>query len=331
MATRLRLVSLALAVGMAAASAPAGPPVEPARPPQATRPAAAPSGPILPLPELATAPAAMPAPPAASVREALDYDADEKTILADVQDGDGTLSTPALQVLLRRAAMLPPLKEALPEADRPGVGNLWREPERYRGRLVSVEGLYAGERDYTGELVPSRRWRGSVHGVLLIETHAGRRRSILLLKPGRLADRWRPGRRVTGAGLFYKLVRLPVSRDGSEELTDYAVIVGAPVSTASPGRVSTIPWEVVAMFGLVFLLLFGFFYLRRRMGRRPGGAPAEYRPLRAGPGGAGGAEAPTDAEADEVDEELRRQVAAYRAEHPELEERDDAPPPHDHG
>jgi hypothetical protein len=132
--------------------------------------------------------------------------------------------------------------------------------------------------------------------------------------------------RVRLAGLFYKLVTLPEDPEaGDRSVTHlYPVIVAKTVHGASSGGG---PWpaSLSLFFGVVVILLLIFAMLRRHGGRRlPGGAPT-YRPTYAEE--EFGQPPPTageQADTEEIDEELRRQVEAYRAERRQAGEDEDA-------
>ena len=270
-------------------------------PPPATGPATAP----------ATRPALLPIVAAGSVEQALRYTDEEKTILADVHDRDGTLSTPALYLLLRRAQMLPAGRGALTEADRPNPRNLWRRPADYRGRLVRLEGRYLGQDDWSAQATPTRWWgtRG-VWLVYLVETETGDAGRIMVMLPRKPPVNLRVGHRLQVAGLFYKVVELP-GRDDPSQKKRYPVIAAQALFRPGGGAGGAgIPPQALLMFALVVLLLVGFFLLRRRTSRRPARAGKEYTPLRH--------EDADDAEQEPepVDPELIRQVREYQAEHP---------------
>ncbi|MDY7010406.1 MAG: hypothetical protein SVV80_06590 [Planctomycetota bacterium] len=255
---------------------------------------------------------------AETVEDALAYSDDEKIILDDVRDGDGQLSRPALYIMLRRARMLPGVDKTLEEAERPNPKDFWREPERYRGRLVRVKVRYGGRTTaWTENVTPTRWWgRRDVWMVdVLVESEKTKpptyRRVLAVMghePPKNLLDR----QPLELVGIFYKLARL---REDAEEgdpdiMNEYPVIVaGALFAAPSPGE-NGFQWGAVLMIVAAMVMLFVFMLLRRSVSRRRAAGRREYPPMRPDDS-AGGAEA---GPMEEVNEELRRQVESYQAE-----------------
>lgn len=251
----------------------------------------------------------MPIAAAESVRDALAFSAEEREILKDVRDGDGQLDTPALYVLLRRAAMLPAGQRTLTEAEEPNPKSLWTEPQRYRARLVRVSGRRVGPvEDWSDQVTPTRWWGSRGVHVLYLKV-PGAEEPLMVYVTARPAEKL--PERVRIAGLFYKLVTLPERAETGDPSRTHAypvLVAGTVHALRSPWGV---PAEAAIMLGVVLALVVVFMLLRRA-GRRA--APAErapYRPRR--PEHA--ADAPTDTAGqppDEVDAELRRQVEQFR-------------------
>ncbi|OPX22941.1 MAG: hypothetical protein B1H04_04330, partial [Planctomycetales bacterium 4484_123] len=280
--------------------------------PATPRPAATAPSPPLEL-ALPTQPAPKPIIPARTVQEALAYDRSERAILEDVRDRDGQLDSLALSVLLRRAAMLPAGPAALAEADRPNVKNLWREPGRYRGRLIRIEGAFIHQQDWSRYASPTSYYAGPVYMVHLRELATGEFRPLIVMLPYPPPERIAQGRRIRLAGLFYKLVTLPEdpATGGDPAKThEYPVIIARDLGLRGWVPSSTMPTPVLLLVGLVVLLLVVFVFIWRRAARVRRRGP-EYKPLRfeAGPVEGNGAE-----QAGDVDERLVREVQAYRRE-----------------
>lgn len=267
----------------------------------------------------ASAPATRPELPpivqAATAAEALKYTLVEAIILADVEDR-GEFDIPALYVLLRRAEMLPEGRAVLDQADRPNLLNLWSSPERYRGQLIHVSGRYAGRvTDLTQTASRTLRWpypRGVWAMDVIVEF--GRdvppRRMVVVMgrEPPKGLAKYQP---VEFAGIFLKRATLPEDTDYSDPAVkkEYAVIVARRAYTvaAPPGRV---PVMFYVVFGLVVVLLLAFILLRRKIGRAAPKAGG-YRPARFEDARRGAEE--SQAAAEDVDEDLRREVADYLA------------------
>lgn len=258
------------------------------------------------LPEAEPQPQPLSIAPAAGVEEALRYTDEERIILDDINIRDASLDTAALPVLLCRAQMLPTDRSILTEADRPNLKNLWREPQRWRYRLVRVEGKFQLLENFRAK--PSRRWgTRAVYVLHLVETQTGQNRRLIIMLTRKPAGEMRRDQRIELAGIFYKLARLSDSRESPEtaELVDFPVLVAGAVFDAGAGDAGlSLPPKVVATIAVVVLLLVVFILLRVRLGRRP--APGgRYKPLRS--------ERVAEAgnEDNAVDEELRRQVRAF--------------------
>jgi len=289
--------------------------------PAGTQPASAPGW--ADLMASASRPAGLHVQPAATVDEALAYTEGEKTILADVLDRNGQYDTPALGVLLHRAAMLPIDREVLfPEADRPSMKKLWAEPERYRGRLVWVEGRYQTDGDFSNRVKQTARWAGRVHQVLLIETESGDGGHLLILMPGEHQIRAGKYQRLAAGGIFYKTARLPggfTMPDGKviDVENEYAFVVAPRLYSSAGGQdgwLSRVPASVVIIFIVVVLLLAGFFVLKRRLGQAGRGKPmhSDYMPLRFEDAADG--EDVDEVEDGPVDPELVREAQAFKGE-----------------
>ena len=287
----------------------------------ASRPAATARAPLdIRLP---TQPVPKPIVPAKSVQEALAYDQAERAILEDVCDGDGQLDSLALSVLLRRAAMLPAGPAALAEADRPNVKNLWREPARYRGRLIRIEGAFIHQQDWSRYASPTSYYSGPVYMVHLQELATGEFRPLIVMLPYPPPERIIQGRRIRLGGLFYKLVTLPEdpATGGDPNKTHkYPVIIARDLGLRGWVPSSTMPTPVLLLVGLVVLLLVVFVFIWRQAARARRRGP-EYKPLRfeAGPVEGDGA-----GQAGDVDQRLVREVQAYRRESGQADEGADA-------
>jgi len=282
--------------------------VAPARQQPATEPF------VIPLPPR-TQPALRPIEKAKTVEEALAYTESERTILADVRDRDGQLDAQALGVLLRRAEMLPDGPQPMKEADRPNVKNFWKEPAAYRGKLVVVEGVFVQARDWSGRFAATRWWgtRGACR-LELQELATGEHRALMVMLTRRPPADLRQGRRLRFAGLFYKLLALPQAEGtgGLPQTGEYPVIVASSVYGAPGGAAALIPRQAYWLLGAILALLAVFMFLLRAARRRERPA-ARYRPLRFEEVADRPAKAQEDA-AEAVDEELIRQVQAFKQE-----------------
>ena len=267
----------------------------------------------------ASAPASRPELPpivqAETAAEALEYDHGEATILADVEDR-GEFDIPALYVLLRRAEMLPEDTTVLEQADRPNLLNLWTSPGRYRGQLIHVSGRYAGRAtDLTQAAGRTLRWPyprpvWAMDVIVEFGRDVPPRRMVVVMgrqPPKGLAK----DQRVQFAGIFLKRATLPEDAGYGDPAVkkEYAVIVARQAYTvaAPPGRV---PVMFYVVFGLVVVLLVAFILLRRKIGRAAPKAGG-YRPARFEDARRGAEE--SQAAAEDVDEDLRREVADYLA------------------
>ena len=254
---------------------------------------------------------------AETVEEALAYSDDEKIILDDVSDGDGQLSTPALYIMLRRAQMLPEGDKTFEEAERPNPKDFWREPERYRGRLVRVKVRYGGRAElWTKNVTPTRWWgRRDVWMVdVLVEAEKAKpptyRRMLVVMghePPKNLSNR----QPLELVGIFYKLAKLREdAKEGDpNKKNEYPVIVAGALFVPLPGE-DSFQWGAVLMIIAVMVMLFVFIRLRRSVSRRRAAGRREYKSMRPDDSAAGAAAGP----AEEMNEELRRQVESYRAE-----------------
>ncbi len=261
-----------------------------------------------------TRPVTMSADPAQTVEQALAYSDHEKIALADVSDFDGQVNGVALSILLRRAAMLPKGKAAAEEADRPNLKNLWRSPADYRGRLIQVEGLYAGRQDWSAATSPTTYYSGPVHMVLLQEEATGARRGIMVMMPVRPPEGILPGRKVSVAGLFYKVATRMVNDDPGKT-ADYAVIVAPGLSTRVPGAEGgkRIPLPLIIFGAAVVVLLYVFRFIWKRSRSRPA-AEGGYKPRRSEETMDVQKEAPAEPETPDgdVDEDLIRQAEDFK-------------------
>ena len=307
----IRLCALLAVVSVALGSLTAGP--------AGTQPASAPGW--AELMASASQPAGLRIQPAATVDEALAYTEAEKTILADVLDRNGQYDTPALGVLLHRAAMLPADRDVLlPEADRPSMKKLWAEPERYRGRLVWVEGNYQADGDFSNRVKQTVRWAGRVHQVLLIETESGDGGHLLILMPGEHKIRAGKYQRLAAGGVFYKTARLPggFTMPGGKVIDveqEYAFVVAPRLYSSisdDGGWLSRVPASVVIIFVIVVVLLAGFFVLKRRLTQAGRGKPmhSDYKPMRFEDAADG--EEIDEVEDGPVDPELVREAQAFK-------------------
>jgi hypothetical protein len=300
--------------------------------PADTHPAAAPAtGPsdVLPPTLPATRPTFEEILPARTVEEALDYTEDEEIILSDVALDDDWDSA-ALYVLLRRAAMLPTGREVLQRADRPYLKNLWDEPDRYRGRLVRLEGRYTGKTENKTDLARrTHRWPYPrpvwiVHVSLPVPGGEAVDRWPALVIMGRRPPELKMGQRVEMAALFYKIVRLE-KESGTLVKGEYPVFVAREIlpPRSEEGGVPLLSYLIA---GLIAVLLLAFYFLKTRARRaKIQRADHGYRPLRF--------ELPpeeaeqTESDPEQLDPELRKQAGDYLREHPEeAKDRDEDEP-----
>jgi len=308
-----RRVRIALAAATAVLLTAAVPALH-AQPGSATATATAPTAdPIDTIPTSPAWAASQPIRPAKTIDEALAYTDKERTAFADVRDGDGQLDGVALSILLRRAAMLPTGRDIREDADRPSPPNLWRRPADYRARFIAIEGLYSGRMDMSNSVAPTALYAGPVYGVLLTEDFTGEGRPILVVMSQEPPDR-RKRAKITVAGLFYKVARLPVG-DGGDQTADYAVVVarGLYRPGAGAGFDIPLPMKILAAAIVALLVLFLVVWRRARSGAT---RKSEYKSLRfedAAEGPAGRPAEPEEAEeSGEVDEDLIRQAEEFR-------------------
>ncbi len=250
---------------------------------------------------------------AETVEDALAYSDDEKIILDDVSDGDGQLSTPALYIMLRRAQMLPAGDKTLEEAERPDPKDFWREPERYRGRLVRVEVRYGGRTEPWGNVTPTRWWgRRDVWMVdVLVEVEKTKpptyERMLVVMghEPPKNLSKRQP---LEVVGIFYKLAKLHKDAETGDpgKKNEYPIIVAGALFAPQSGK-DNFQWGAVLMIIAIMVMLFIFMRLRRSVSRQRVAGRHEYKPMRPDDF-AGSAQAGSDEEV----EELRRQVEAYQ-------------------
>ena len=312
--TAILCIFLFLHAGSAPAMAPPETDKSPGSQPAAKQPTTMPWSPTLPSDDHKV----MPITRAQTVEGALAYSDDEKIILDDVGDGDGQWSTPALYIMLRRAEMLPSGDKTLEEAERPNPKDFWREPGRYRGRLVRVDVRYGGRvTPWTENITPTRWWgRRNVWLVdVLVEAEKTKpptyERMLVVMghePPKKLLDR----QRLELVGIFYKLAKLreDAGEGDPNKKNDYPVIVAGALFPPRSGE-DSFQWGSVLMILAVMVMLFVFMRLRRSVSRRRAADRREYKPVRPEDSAAAGAKA---GPVEEVDEELRRQVESYRAE-----------------
>lgn len=261
--------------------------------------------------------AAAPITRAETVEDALAYSDDEKIILGDVRDGDGQLSTPALYIMLRRARMLPAGDKTFGGVDQPDPKGFWREPKRYRGRLVRVEVRYGGRAElWTKNITPTRWWgRRDVWMVdVLVEAEKTKpptyRRMLVVMghePPKNLLKR----QRLELVGIFYKLARLreDAATGDPAKRNEYPVIVAGSLSAAPGPGEDGLQWVAGLMIFAVMAMLFVFMFLRRKVSRQRAAGRRQYHPMRSDES-AGASQAGL---AEGVDEELCRQVESYQA------------------
>jgi len=250
---------------------------------------------------------------AETVAKALAFDEDERTILEDVKDGDTKLNMDALYVLLRRAEMLPEGPETFEEAEQPNPKSFWTEPQRYhdggRPRLVRVAGsLYSRPTDWSEEVKPTRWWGTRPVYVLYLKA-AGMPEPVLVFLTRKPPEKL--PRQLQVAGLFYKVVRRPENPETGDPDTEhlYPVIVAKEIFQA--GAPGGLPFQSVLIVVLVVVLLAAFFLVRRWLGRTPARSPGRHESMpAAGEDRRGGQD---EADSEEVDEQLRREVEAFRA------------------
>lgn len=293
---------LAAVAASAVAPAPAG------GQPAATSPAT-PEG-ILGVEPLYEPPAVLPAEPAGSVDAALDWTGEERELLSAVADGEHLLEPPAVYVLLRRAAMLPPGLEPLERADAVPMANLLRRPRDYRGRLVRMDlELYDIERwDAARVTEPwwGRRpvWRARAHD-------PRSRRSVILLlaeKPDRFPVDAPVGQApVRVAGLFCGTLvqETDAAADPAQPRREYPVLVIDRFYPPADASARSLPARQIALVVLVAGMLVVFYFLRRSVARRRKPAAVRPRPAEA-------AEPPPD---EPVDPDLVHQMQDYQARH----------------
>jgi hypothetical protein len=272
----------------------------------------------------------MPIKQALTVQEALAYSPQEKTILDDYRFDpnhvDDQLNTPALYVLLRRVMMLPPAHDVLESADRVSPSNLWKDPQRYRGQLIRVEGLFADSEarpimDWSGNAIPTKWWGAREIFVGDVEVFRAKDdpQPILVFMAERPADRFPLGQKVEVVGLFYKVVELPENDQTGDRSKKhlYPVFVARTIYPAGgmgagPVDAPSLLWSLIGL-GVVMMAVI-FFMLRKRVAifkradtqRRPFG-PLSFEQLRA--------KYPDEEEDGPVDEDLIQQAKAYRQQH----------------
>ena len=281
----------------------------------------------------ATGPAMPPIVEAATATEALEYTSAEAVILADVEDR-GEFDIPALYVLLRRAEMLPEAAAVLDQADRPNLLNLWTRPKRYRGQLIHVAGRYAGRAtDLTQTAGRTLRWPyprpvWAMDVIVEFGRDVPPRRMVVVTgrEPPKALAKYQP---VQFAGIFLKRATLDEEAEYGDPAvkSQYPVIVARRAYTvaAPPGRV---PVMFYVMFSLVAVLLVGFMLLKRKIaGAAPKGGA--YRPARFEDARRAAEE--SQAAAEEVNEDLRREVADYLARREKQAEEDNGKDAKDSG
>ena len=280
----------------------------------------------------ATRPKLPPILQARTAAEALDYDEAEAIILADVEDRGG-FDIAALYVLLRRAEMLPEGREVLEQADQPNLGNLWTSPGRYRGQLIRVNGRYAGRvTDLTQTASRTLRWpypRAVWAMDIMVEFGRNvppRRMVVVMGRPPPGLAKYEP---VEFAGIFLKRASLPEDPDaGDPEVKNYYPVIVARRAYAVAAGGGGVPTMFYVMFGLVAVLLVAFILLRRKIAGA-GARARGYRPLRFEDARRGAEQG--QAAAEEVDEELRREVESYLAERDKLVEEENGKDTEDTG
>ncbi len=321
--TVLCVVSAAVVVAMVCSPAPAMAPPDADKSadskPAAKRPA---TSPWLPAGDREPGPITR----AETVEEALAYSKDEKIVMDDVSD-DGQLSTPALYVLLRRAQMLPEGNKTLEEAERPNPKDFWREPKRYRGRLVRLEVRYGGRVEpWTKNITPTRWWgRRDVWMVdVLVEAEKTKpptyRRMLVVMghEPPKNLSKRQP---LEVVGIFYKLARLREDTQTGDpnKKNEYPVIVAASLFVPQSDK-HGFPWLATLMITVVMVMLFVFMRLRRSVARQRAAGRHRYKPMRPDDSAATRlSSSKSDAKAKagpdvEVNEELLRQVESYKTE-----------------
>ena len=210
--------------------------------------------------------------------------------------------------------MLPEGDKTLEEAERPNPKNLWREPGRYRGRLVRLKVLYDGRvTPWTENVVPGRWWgKRDVWMIdVLVEVEKTKPPSyerILVVMGHEPPKNLKNRQPLELVGLFYK--KLTQLREDAEEgdpnvKDEYPVIVA---SSLLPSRLEegSFRWVGAVMIIAVMIMLFVFMRLKRGVSRQRAAGVREYQPTRPDGGAVGGT--------GEVDEELRRQVELHQAE-----------------
>ena len=248
---------------------------------------------------------------AETVEDALAYSKDEKIILKDVRDGGGQLDSSALYVLLRRSQMLPEGDKTLDEAERPNPKNLWREPGRYRGRLVRLKVLYAGRvTPWTENVTPGRWWgRRNVWMVdVLVEVEKTKPPERMLVVMGHEPPKNLKNRQpLELVGLFYKLAQLREDAEKGDPnvKNEYPVIVASSLLPPRSDE-SDFRWGSIVMIMVVMVMLFVFMRLKRRVSRQRAAGMREYHPARP--------DSNAEAATGEVNEELQRQVKLHQAE-----------------
>ncbi len=249
---------------------------------------------------------------AETVEQALAYSADEKVILNDVQDGDSQLDKPSLYILLRRSQMLPEIDKMLEEADSPNPKNFWREPERYRRRLVRLKVLYGGRVKPWTENVTLGRWWGRRDVWMVDVLVEVEKTKPPVYKPMLVVMGHEPPKNLSNrqplelVGLFYKLAKLRGdAEEGDPDRKDeYPVIVAGALFPPRSDE-GGFKWGGALIIIVVMIMLFVFIRLKRTVSRQRAAGVREYHPIRSDSG--------AEAVAGEVDEELRREVESYQA------------------
>jgi len=245
-----------------------------------------------------------PVPPGLTAAEACALTMEERVLVNVVTDGDDVWTTTGLFVLLRRAAMLPEGPETYDAAEHPDPLTFWSAPSTYRGRLVSLEAIYAGRVDVRSPAVNTEWWGPRAYYLMHVKA-PGAPEAIVIALTQPPPKGLHLGDRIRGVGFFYKTMLWPVSAEAGNptERRVYPVLVGRTVQPAQDGRVGWMPRSgyrglLVAIAGALAVFLVIRLYLRTRQREQ-----VQRRQT--------GLEPPGSAADDEMDPEFQRQMEEY--------------------
>jgi len=274
--------------------------------PPSSAEAMAPSPASSPAPASATAPsvAVRETSSGVSLAEACALTADERALLDTVSDGDDQWSCTGLYVLLRRATMLPTGRQTYDAASHPNPLSFWSAPSLYRGRLVSLEAVYAGRVDEQDPITVTEWWGNRKYYLMHVKA-AGAPEAIVVTLTEPPPKGLRLGSRVDVAGFFYKTMLWPVSPESGNpsERRIYPVLVARSVYEFQADQRGWMPRQ--GFGGLlvslaVAMVIFAVVRIRLRARRQQAAPGRRWEPAPGRP--------PSD---DELDPEFQRQMQQY--------------------